>query len=126
MTKGIVPNSDVLGRAVSVLNMGSVVQPEIQDLSNVAIKILEQPASNEHRFRYRSEGKSVGALPGANSTAEVKTYPMIKVTGYQVNIQLKKNYQTKIISILHDFRDQQLYLFLVLKQTNLTEHIHTI
>lgn len=60
-----------------------MVQPEIQDLSNVNIKILEQPASNEHRFRYRSEGKSVGALPGANSTAEVKTYPMIKVTGYQ-------------------------------------------
>ena len=24
----------------------------IQDLSNVNIKILEQPASNEHRFRY--------------------------------------------------------------------------
>ena len=78
MGKGIVPNDDVLGRAVSVLNIGSVVQPEIQvrllinyeyfeidifqfcdlslfliqDLSNVNIKILEQPASNEHRFRY--------------------------------------------------------------------------
>ena len=45
---------------------------------------------NHQCNRYRSEGKSVGALPGANSTAEVKTYPMIKVTGYQVNIQLKK------------------------------------
>ena len=78
--------------------------------------------------RYRSEGKSIGALPGANSTAEVKTYPMIKVTGYQVNIQLKKISKTKIISIsiLHDFRGQQPYLFLVLKQTNLIEHIHTI
>jgi len=84
MGKGIVPN-DVLGRAVSVSNIDSVLQPEIQDLSNVNIKILEQPASNEHRFRYRSEGKSVGALQGANSTAEVKTYPMIKITGYQVN-----------------------------------------
>ena len=30
MTKGIVPNDDVIGRAVSVLNIGSVVQPEIQ------------------------------------------------------------------------------------------------
>ena len=30
MGKGIVPNDDVLGRAVSVLNKGSVVQPEIQ------------------------------------------------------------------------------------------------
>ena len=30
MGKGIVPNDDVLGRAVSVLNIGSVVQPEIQ------------------------------------------------------------------------------------------------
>ena len=30
MTKMIVPTSDVLGRAVSVLNIGSVVQPEIQ------------------------------------------------------------------------------------------------
>ena len=30
MTKMIVPTSDVLGRVVSVLNIGSVVQPEIQ------------------------------------------------------------------------------------------------
>ena len=30
MGKGIVPNDDVLGRAVSVLNIGSVLQPEIQ------------------------------------------------------------------------------------------------
>ena len=30
MGKGIVPNDDVLGRGVSVLNIGSVVKPEIQ------------------------------------------------------------------------------------------------
>ena len=30
MGKGIVPNDDVLGRAVSVLNTGSVVQPLVQ------------------------------------------------------------------------------------------------
>ena len=34
--------------------------------------------------RYGSEGKSVGSLQGARSTSQNKTYPTIKIMGYEV------------------------------------------
>nr|WMZ41594.1 dorsal protein [Altica viridicyanea] len=47
------------------------------------IRIVEQPASKALRFRYECEGRSAGSIPGARSTPENKTYPTIKVEGYQ-------------------------------------------
>lgn len=44
--------------------------------------IEEQPASKALRFRYECEGRSAGAIPGANSTPENKTYPTIKIENY--------------------------------------------
>merc|ERR1711971_1310458 len=47
------------------------------------VRIVEQPKSNSLRFRYQCEGRGAGALQGANSTPELKTYPKIKIEGYK-------------------------------------------
>ena len=47
------------------------------------VKILEQPAENKLRFSYECEGRSAGALQGKKSTHDNRTYPTIKVEGYQ-------------------------------------------
>jgi len=48
-----------------------------------SVRIVEQPKSNSLRFRYQCEGRGAGALQGANSTPELKTYPKIKIEGYK-------------------------------------------
>jgi hypothetical protein len=47
------------------------------------VVIVEQPKQNALRFRYECEGRSAGALQGASSTADHKTFPKIKVENYQ-------------------------------------------
>ena len=63
-------------------------QPNLEEveafLKNVQVQILEQPAENKHRFRYKSEGRATGTLLGESSSDEIKTYPKLKVIGYQV------------------------------------------
>nr|ALF84899.1 dorsal-like protein [Paracyclopina nana] len=49
----------------------------------IYVKITEQPASNKLRFRYECEGRSAGALQGARSSSENKTFPSIEIVGYQ-------------------------------------------
>lgn len=56
------------------------IQPEVALAPYVIIE--EQPAPKALRFRYECEGRSAGAIPGANSTSENKTYPTIKVMNY--------------------------------------------
>ncbi|XP_070166000.1 dorsal protein isoform X2 [Polyergus mexicanus] len=46
------------------------------------VEILEQPASKALRFRYECEGRSAGSIPGINSTPENKTFPSIRIVGY--------------------------------------------
>lgn len=46
-------------------------------------EITEQPAPKALRFRYECEGRSAGSIPGIRSTAENKTFPSIRVCGYQ-------------------------------------------
>jgi hypothetical protein len=62
----------------------------VPDISHIKIEIVEQPSSNNHRFRYQSEqpngqkeGKAIGALFGKNTTTQNRIYPTIKVTGYE-------------------------------------------
>ena len=54
-------------------------QPNLEEveafLKNVQVQILEQPAENKHRFRYKSEGRATGTLLGESSSDEIKTYP---------------------------------------------------
>lgn len=50
--------------------------------NNVTVEIVEQPASNQMRFRYVCEGRSAGSTLGVNSTEEEKTYPAIRVLNY--------------------------------------------
>ncbi|GFY77286.1 embryonic polarity protein dorsal [Trichonephila inaurata madagascariensis] len=47
------------------------------------VEILEQPVSIGARFRYKCEGRSAGCIRGINSSDKQKTYPTIKVHGYQ-------------------------------------------
>jgi len=39
-------------------------------------------------YRYECEGRSAGALQGAHSTPENRTYPTIKIEGYKVILPL--------------------------------------
>lgn len=51
-----------------------------QDISTRPfVEIVEQPARCALRFRYKCEGRSAGSLPGANSTADNKTFPTIRI-----------------------------------------------
>nr|BBD75287.1 dorsal protein [Parasteatoda tepidariorum] len=51
--------------------------------SRAFVEVLEQPVSIGARFRYKCEGRSAGCIRGVNSTDKQKTYPTIKVHGYQ-------------------------------------------
>ena len=58
--------------------------PQIsQFLKTHYVEVVEQPAPNNHRFRYACEFRSGGCIYGVNSSAEAKTYPSIKVHGYK-------------------------------------------
>ena len=68
-----------------------VTQKDVEEaLKNVQVRIIEQPAENKHRFRYKSEGRATGTLLGENSTDDLKTYPKVKIVGYQVDIYFHK------------------------------------
>lgn len=60
----------------------STSQQQQQQVDTPYAKILEQPASKALRFRYECEGRSAGSIPGANSTADNKTYPTIQIVNY--------------------------------------------
>lgn len=47
------------------------------------VEILEEPASKALRFRYECEGRNAGALFGANSKPDAKTFPKIRIVGYE-------------------------------------------
>ncbi|XP_034950793.1 putative transcription factor p65 homolog isoform X2 [Chelonus insularis] len=47
------------------------------------VEILEQPANKGIRFRYECEGRSTGCIPGENSEPEKKTFPSIRIVGYE-------------------------------------------
>ena len=60
-------------------NMPSV--PVLHYSNKPYVEITEQPASRSLRFRYECEieGRSAGSIVGVHNTAEVRTYPTIKV-----------------------------------------------
>ncbi|XP_029166122.1 embryonic polarity protein dorsal-like [Nylanderia fulva] len=62
------------GSMATIAMDGDHVQPYVE--------ILEQPASKALRFRYECEGRSAGSIPGINSTPENKTFPSIRIVGY--------------------------------------------
>ncbi|XP_078577354.1 nuclear factor NF-kappa-B p105 subunit-like [Branchiostoma floridae x Branchiostoma japonicum] len=47
------------------------------------LEITEQPKSRGFRFRYGCEGPSHGGIPGIHSEKNRKTYPAVKIIGYQ-------------------------------------------
>jgi len=57
-------------------------QPAAPAPTEPHVVIIEQPASHKLRFRYECEGRGAGALQGATSTAEKKTFPKIQIRGY--------------------------------------------
>lgn len=70
-------------------------QPSIPNFKDVRIKIIEQPAPKELRFRYKCEGRSAGSIPGINSTAENKTFPTIEIEGYEGKVKVVVSCVTK-------------------------------
>jgi len=57
-------------------------QPAAAAPTEPHVVIVEQPASHKLRFRYECEGRGAGALQGATSSAEKKTFPKIQIRGY--------------------------------------------
>lgn len=57
--------------------------PVARKMDKPWVEILEQPKSNSLRFRYQCEGRGAGALQGARSTPDQKTFPKIQVHGYK-------------------------------------------
>ena len=53
------------------------------DTRHMRVEILEQPAPNKLRFRYAVEGRGAGALTGERSTTTTRTFPTIRLHGYQ-------------------------------------------
>lgn len=64
----------------NVMNNSSV--PQGQARSEPYLKITEQPARNNIRFRYECEGRSAGSIHGVNSTDAQKTFPSVKIIGF--------------------------------------------
>ena len=52
---------------------------------NVRVKITEEPAANKLRFRYAVEGRGAGAVVGEHSTKDTRTFPAIRIEGYEVS-----------------------------------------
>jgi hypothetical protein len=48
----------------------------------VIVRVIEQPARSEVRFRYECEGRSAGPIPGVSSSPTCATYPAIQVFNY--------------------------------------------
>merc|ERR1712013_377537 len=57
-------------------------QPAAAAPTEPHVVIVEQPASHKLRFRYECEGRGAGALQGATSSSEKKTFPKIQIRGY--------------------------------------------
>ncbi|XP_033227990.1 transcription factor p65-like [Belonocnema kinseyi] len=47
------------------------------------VEVVEQPSTNTVRFRYECEKRATRCIMGVNSSPKEKTYPSIKVHGYQ-------------------------------------------
>lgn len=60
----------------------NLLQSPLQQQEPPYVVILEEPASKALRFRYECEGRSAGSIPGANSTADNKTFPTIQIKNY--------------------------------------------
>lgn len=69
--------------------------PNMNSRRNAVLRIVEQPASKALRFRYECEGRSAGSIPGASSTPENKTFPTIKIEGYQGKVVVVVSCVTK-------------------------------
>jgi len=53
------------------------------------VKIVEEPATNMYRFRYKSEGDTAGTVPGERQTYARKSYPKIMLCNYEGVAQLE-------------------------------------
>jgi len=72
--------------ATSIFAPDPKIEMGISMAARPYLEIVEQPASNSLRFRYRCEGRSAGTLHGASTTgrySEIKTYPRVKIHGFQ-------------------------------------------
>jgi len=76
----------VVSAATSIFVADPKIEKGISATPRPYLEIVEQPASNSLRFRYRCEGRSAGTLHGASTTgrySETKTFPKVKIHGFQ-------------------------------------------
>merc|ERR1712012_321364 len=75
----------IVNTATICQNLGlsafSMEDPSV--VSKPYLKILEQPKSNNLRFRYQCEGRGAGALQGERSTTDKKSFPKIQIVNYK-------------------------------------------
>ena len=71
------------GGALGQAAAAAGITPTLNQLNSSTepyLEIVEQPKARGLRFRYKCEGRSAGAILGANSHGDDRTYPTIQVT----------------------------------------------
>jgi len=80
------PPANPAATSVFVKDFDPKIEMGISMTTRPYMEIVEQPASNSLRFRYRCEGRSAGTLHGVSTTgrySEIKTFPKVKIHGFQ-------------------------------------------
>ncbi|XP_018787556.1 PREDICTED: embryonic polarity protein dorsal isoform X2 [Bactrocera latifrons] len=75
-----------------------IISPELDDISTSSkpyLRVVEQPSRKPMRFRYNSEGRTAGNIPGENSFQETKTFPTVEVVGYEGKARILVSCVTK-------------------------------
>ncbi|XP_069962974.1 embryonic polarity protein dorsal isoform X2 [Bactrocera oleae] len=75
-----------------------IISPELDDISSSSkpyLRVVEQPSRKPMRFRYNSEGRTAGNIPGENSFQETKTFPTVEVVGYEGKARILVSCVTK-------------------------------
>ena len=73
-----------LNEDYSITNiLESTSTTETVDTEAAYVKIVEQPATNSYRFRYRSEGERAGTIPGLRQLKGRRSFPKIMVCNHE-------------------------------------------
>ncbi|XP_011207860.1 dorsal-related immunity factor Dif isoform X5 [Bactrocera dorsalis] len=99
MEKDIMDNSRIMETSEHELSdIIEIISPELDDISTSSkpyLRVVEQPSRKPMRFRYNSEGRTAGNIPGENSFQETKTFPTVEVVGYEGKARILVSCVTK-------------------------------
>ncbi|XP_050320021.1 dorsal-related immunity factor Dif-like isoform X2 [Bactrocera neohumeralis] len=99
MENDIMDNSRIMDTSEHELSdIIEIISPELDDISTSSkpyLRVVEQPSRKPMRFRYNSEGRTAGNIPGENSFQETKTFPTVEVVGYEGKARILVSCVTK-------------------------------